>query len=140
MNMKIKPGDLIVSDDYSAIGILTKINNKLFVVCDFEKIEYDEYNADWEHFDTWKEKVNERVRTNYIINLYKTMKRYIVNPKLIRKKHKIISITCGGDDCNEVREIIYGWNDMGKDKLVCSKCERENHFEIPELKKHKHGK
>ena len=59
-------------------------------------------------------------------------KNYIVEPKLIRKKYKTISLTCGGKGCEETREIVYTWNDKGKDKQICHKCGRLNEFEIPE--------
>ena len=58
--------------------------------------------------------------------------KHIVKPKLIRRKHKTIVITCGGENCNEKRDILYGWNDKGKDRFVCRKCGRANDFEIPE--------
>ncbi len=57
---------------------------------------------------------------------------YIVKPKLIRRKHKTILLKCGGKNCENEKEIIYSWNDKGKDKFICMKCGRENHFDIPE--------
>lgn len=54
--MSIAIGDKIVSDDYCSIGILTMINGKLFVVGD-SCIEYDEYSADWEHYDIWLKRI-----------------------------------------------------------------------------------
>jgi hypothetical protein len=58
INMNINIGDKIASDDYSAIGILTQISNKLYVVGDFGKVEYDEHNGDWEHYAIWRAKVD----------------------------------------------------------------------------------
>lgn len=57
---------------------------------------------------------------------------YIVAPKLIRRKYKTITITCGGKGCGERRDILYKWNDKGKDRWVCPKCGKPNDFEIPE--------
>jgi hypothetical protein len=57
---------------------------------------------------------------------------HIVAPKLIRKKDKRIEITCGGKECSNKTTVIYGWNDKGKDRLICNKCGRANDFEIPE--------
>lgn len=56
--MSIEIGDKIASDDHCAIGILTKIGDKLMVVGDFGTVEYDEYNADWEDYYIWLSKVN----------------------------------------------------------------------------------
>ncbi len=56
MGNKINVGDKIASDDYSAVGILTKIDNKLYVIGDFGKVEYEEYSGDWEHYEVWKSK------------------------------------------------------------------------------------
>ena len=57
---------------------------------------------------------------------------YVVAPKLIRRKNKTILVTCGGKDCGKVTQVIYSWNNKGKDRLICMKCGKENHFEIPE--------
>lgn len=57
--------------------------------------------------------------------------KHIVEPKLIKRKCKTIIVVCGGNKCKEVRELIYTWWDDGEDKMVCTKCGRINHFEIP---------
>jgi len=57
---------------------------------------------------------------------------HIVAPKLIRRIDKTIELTCGGKECGEKTIVVYGWNDKGKDRLVCRKCGRANDFEIPE--------
>lgn len=51
--MKINIGDKIASDDYCAIGILTKVGEKLMVVGDFGSVEYEDYCSDWEHYHIW---------------------------------------------------------------------------------------
>lgn len=52
--MKINIGDKIVSDDHCAIGVLTKVMDKLVVVGDFGTIDYEPYCSDWQHYDVWK--------------------------------------------------------------------------------------
>ena len=59
------------------------------------------------------------------------MKKYIVKPKLLRKKSKHILLTCGEKGCNYVSEICYTWDTTGKYKFICPGCGRMNQLEIP---------
>lgn len=73
--MKINIGDKIASDDYCAIGILTNVGDKLMVVGDFGSVEYEDYNADWEHYSMWKARVarERKERGGFLKRLWNTL-------------------------------------------------------------------
>ncbi len=61
----MKAGDKIASDDYCAVGILTNISGKLYVVGDFGKVEFEDYCADWVPYSDWLAKIDiERANRN----------------------------------------------------------------------------
>ena len=52
----MKEGDKVVSDDYSVIGVIQKINNKLVVVGDFGSVDFNLESefSDWVLYKDWK--------------------------------------------------------------------------------------